>query len=108
MNEKKQLSNFKLILIGQLFVNIPIVFIIIGSLMLLKVTFQIEFIVSLILATSLGWMFWEFAIRLWIKWALKNNFDEDKLLNLGVSWKLLWRFDKVKIDKISIKLKEKN
>ncbi|MES2864450.1 MAG: hypothetical protein V4666_10055 [Bacteroidota bacterium] len=108
MNEKTRLSNFKLILIGQLFVNIPVVLIIIGSLVLFNVNFQIEYLVSLILAVAIGWVYWGFAIRLWIKWALVNNFDENKLLDLGVSWKLLWRFDKVKIDKIVLKLKEKS
>jgi hypothetical protein len=108
MNGDKQLSNFKLILFGQLFVNLPAILIIIGSLTVLKANFQIEYIVSLILATSIGWLFWEFAIRFWIKWALINNFDKVKLLDLGVSWKLLWRFDKVKIDKIDFKLKQKS
>lgn len=107
MSEKSKLSSLKLLLLGQLFVNIPIIVIMIGFFLLLKLNFKLEYFLCLILSFSIGWIYWEFAIRQWIKWALLNNFDKKKLLDLGIKWKLLWRFDKAKIEKIALNLKEK-
>jgi hypothetical protein len=58
--------------------------------------------VSILIGGAVGWIYWEFSIKKWIKWALDNNVAPDRLLKIGQLSLLLW--NRKTIDKV---LKEK-
>ena len=85
-----KVSNQKLIINGWLWVNIPITSIILIIWYCLAVFFEINNKVSLIIGFSLGWFYWEFMIKKWVKWALNKNVEPSRLLKVGQLSLLLW------------------
>lgn len=102
------MSNIKLALSGFLMVNLPITIIMILSMYFLTEITHFKFTEKLIISFALGWIFWEFASRYWIKWALLRKVDKQQLLKVGIRSLVLWKSDFKKIENIDSKLKNQN
>lgn len=98
------MNNFKLALSGFLIVNIPITFIMLTSVSVTLSFTKLNFTESLIIAFVIGWTFWEFASRYWIKWSLKRGIEKHRLHKIGIKSFVLWPSDMKKIEKIEAKL----
>lgn len=90
MNDKKQLSTLELINRGYLWVNIPAIIIILIVWYCLVAYIELNGKVSAIISGAIGWFYWEFAIKKWVKWALDNNVEPGRLLKIGQLSLLLW------------------
>lgn len=90
MRENKELSTIELINRGWLMVNIPAVIIILIIWYCLIAYVELNGQVSAIIGGAIGWLYWGFAIKRWVKWALDNNIEPDRLLKVGKSSLLLW------------------
>lgn len=101
---KKELSTFEIIAKGHLWVNIPILFIICIVFYSIHEYFNQSFNFSLIGGTVFGWFYWDFAIKKWIKWALLNNVDSEKLYKIGIRNLLIWSRHDIKL--VADKLKK--
>ena len=100
------MTNSKLILSGLLIVNIPILIIMISCVNLIPSLTKLNFTESVIIAFVIGWTFWEFASRYWIKWSLKKGVEKHRLHKIGVKSFVLWKRDLEKIEKIEAKLNQ--
>ncbi len=98
MNKNKDLSTMELINKGYLLVNIPSIIIILTVWFCLVAYLEVNGKISAIIGGSAGWIYWEFTIKKWVKWALDNNVEPDRLLKIGQSSLLLW--NKKTIDKV--------
>ena len=84
------LSVWKAILVGQLFVTIP-VFIIMLGILLLGVTIERDlWWLFLAIGFFLGWTWWSYTIPRWRRWALTRGAPADKLQKWGVATGLTW------------------
>lgn len=102
MTKKKRLSTIELINRGYLLVNIPSIIIILIVWFCLLAYFEFNGKISAVLGGIFGWIYWSVAIKKWIKWALDNNVEPDRLLKIGQLSLLLWNrkiIDKVLYDK---------
>ena len=90
--------NINLIIKGWVQVNIPVAIIMFTVWYILIVFFKIDSRASIIISVIPGWVYWEFAIAKWVKWALDNKVDSHKLLRIGQFSLLLW--NKRTIDKV--------
>jgi|LakMenE18May11ns_1017448.scaffolds.fasta_scaffold9683618_2 hypothetical protein len=102
MSNSKELSTMEIVNRGWLLVNIPSIIIILVVWFCLAAYLEINGKISAIIGGALGWIYWEFTIKKWIKWALNNDVEPDRLLKIGQFSLLLW--NSRQIDKI---LKEK-
>jgi hypothetical protein len=102
MSNSKELSTIEIVNRGWLLVNIPSIILILVVWFCLAAYLEINGKISAIIGGALGWIYWEFTIKKWIKWALDNNVEPDRLLKIGQFSLLLW--NSRQIDKI---LKEK-
>lgn len=102
MGKTKTLSNIELVNKGWLFVNIPSIAIILCIWFGLTAYVEWNGKISAIIGGIAGWVYWEYAIKKWIKWALDNNVEPVRLLKAGRLSLLLWnsrQIDKVLNDK---------
>ncbi len=90
MSNNKELSTIELINRGWLWVNIPSMIIILVVWYCLVAYLEINGKISAIIAGVLGWIYWETAIKKWIKWALDNSVKPERLLKIGQLSLLLW------------------
>ena len=86
----KDLNDFKIIIKGQLWVNLPVILTILLFWYLLFFKFNLDYRLSAIVGCVIGWFLWEFLIRKWIVWCLNNNLEPDRILKLGKRSLLLW------------------
>jgi len=103
MSNNKELSTIALITRGWLWVNIPSIIIILIIWFCLITYIEVNSKISILIGAAAGWIYWELAIKKWIKWALDNNVNPDRLLKAGQLSLLLW--NRRTIDKV---LNEKN
>lgn len=96
INTTAKLSFLKIILRGYLVINIPIVIIMISSWLVLVCYTNFNFTLCVIYAIILGWIYWEITIPIWIRWALKKNIADDRLLRIGKASLLLWNDRQIK------------
>lgn len=81
---------------GQLYINLPVIMIIIatiGATIYLDSIYSLEkwiYIVSLILGVALGWLYWSFAITKWRIWAFENVRNVHELKEKAIEGKLIW------------------
>jgi signal transduction histidine kinase len=97
----------KIVLKGHLWVNIPVILIIIFTWILLKRYTNVGYYLRALIATAIGWIYWEFAILKWIKFALLNQIEKEQILKIGVSNLFLWPNNMGKIEKVASKMKDK-
>jgi hypothetical protein len=100
------MTDFKLILSGVFIVNIPVTIIMIACVSMIPSYTKLNFTESLIIAFVIGWSYWEFASRYWIKWSLKRGVEKNRLHQIGVKSLVLWPSDLKKIEKIETKLSQ--
>jgi len=81
---KKEFSTFEIIIKGHLWVNLPIIIVICIGFYIIHEFLNQSFSFSLIGSTFLGWVYWNFSVKKWIKWALINNVDSEKLYKIGI------------------------
>lgn len=98
MIKKNELSTFEIAFKGYLWVNIPIIVIALLVWYFLLLFFNFSSSISILIGTSIGWIYWELTIKKWVKWALDNNVEPDRLLKIGQLSLLLW--NKSTIDKV--------
>jgi hypothetical protein len=87
---KKELSIFEIIIKGHLWVNLPITILICIAFYIIHEFFKQSFNSSLIGGVVVGWIYWDFSVKRWIKWALTNNVDSEKLYKIGKRNLLIW------------------
>jgi hypothetical protein len=86
----KKISSIELANSGWLLVNIPSITIILIVWYCLAAYLGINGKISAIVGGALGWIYWELTVKKWIKWALDNNVEPDRLLRIGKLSLLLW------------------
>ncbi len=86
----KPLSDFDVLVRGQLTVNLPVIIIMcISFFCLLEFTdFSVQR--DSLIALILGWISWAFLVKKWIQWAAKNNISNEQLLKIGKPGLLVW------------------
>jgi hypothetical protein len=97
----------KIILKGHLWINIPVVLLIVSIWFILKSYTNVGYYLRALIATAIGWIYWEFAVLKWIKFALLNQIQKEQILKIGVSNLFLWPNNMGKIEKVASKMKEK-
>jgi hypothetical protein len=98
MSNSKELSTLEIVNRGWILVNIPSIIIILVVWFCLVAYLEINGKISAIIGGALGWIYWEFTIKKWIKWALNNDVEPVRLLKIGQLSLLLW--NSRQIDKI--------
>ena len=71
MQNKRTPSSLKIILMGELMVNIPVILVLIIS-MVLFIEIGLGWTLSIIAASGAGWYAWGKLLEYWKDWALKN------------------------------------
>ena len=94
----KRLITLEIVNKGWLWVNIPSVTIVFIIWYCLAAYLEINGKISAFIGGISGWIYWDFTIKKWIKWALDNNVNPDRLLKIGKFSLLLW--NSKQIDKI--------
>lgn len=97
MAENSQLSNYQIQSRGQMYVNVPAILIILFSFFVLTIYADLSFRLSVIIGFVLSWIYWSYAEKNWIKWAVvENNVDQERLYKIGKNGFLLWNRDHIK------------
>ena len=91
MTDKKELSTSTLILKGWLTVVIPVSVTILAIWFGLWEIFNLNYLISILLGTLIGWYYWAYSIEKWVRWAADNNVDQNRILNIGRLGLLLWK-----------------
>ncbi|KFC20081.1 hypothetical protein [Chryseobacterium sp. FH1] len=84
------LNDFKIIIKGQLGVNLPVILIILLFCYMLLFKFNLDYRLSVVMGFIIGWFLWGILIRKWIVWCLNHNVKPDRILKLGKRSLLLW------------------
>jgi hypothetical protein len=87
---KEDLNDFKIIMKGQLAVNLPVILIMLSSWYMLSFIFNLDYRLSGILSCIIGWLLWNILIKKWIIWCSNNEVKPDRILKLGKRSLLLW------------------
>jgi len=96
MENNNELSDFQIMLRGQMHVNVPSGLIVILTLFILTVFGDVNFKIAVLIGFALGWIYWAYAIKNWIKWAVgQNNVDQDRLYKIGKYGLLFWNKDHI-------------
>lgn len=91
MTNQKTLSNFEILMKGQLTVNLPCLIIIFLSFYGLSIYSNLNPKLSILIGFVLSWIYWSFSVKRWIKWAvIENHIDREKLYKIGKLGLLLW------------------
>lgn len=80
--ETHRLSSARIILQGQLMVNLPVTIIIILT-AFIGAQIGLGWNISLIIGSGIGWFFWERLIKKWKDWAVSHHVDRERLFRLG-------------------------
>ena len=88
--KNNEVTDFKIIIRGQLGVNLPVILIILLLWYMLFSRLNLDYRLSGIIGCVTGWLLWGILIRKWIVWCLDNNVEPNRILNLGKKSLLLW------------------
>jgi hypothetical protein len=88
--ENKKISNTALFFRGQLTVNLPVTIIIFCTTYISIMFLDFNFRPSIFIGIVFAWVYWAFAVKSWIKWAVSNGVDEARLLKVGKLGLLVW------------------
>ena len=78
----RKISGARIILVGNLIVNLPVIVAIPGSAYLLFLT-GLNWTLSVLAGGLLGWSVWSIALEYWKTWAFKKGIDRERLYKLG-------------------------
>lgn len=96
MKDKKEISIGTLILRGWLTVFIPVSIVILGVWNVLWTVFNLNYTISVFIGALVGWYFWAYLTKKWVRWATDRNVSETKLLKAGRLGLLLWKHQTIK------------
>jgi len=82
MMSENNISAFKIILYGQLIVNIPVV-LIMSFVIFLAILIDFGWIPTAFLASGIGWYAWDKLLAKWKFWAINQKVDRSRLYKLG-------------------------
>ena len=102
----QKVKDSEIVLKGLFWVNVPVIIIIFCSLFLILSASDLNFNLCVLIAGAIGWLYWEFDVVKWIKWALRNEVEKDRLFKLGQRSFLLW--NRKKINKAEIDLQKQS
>ena len=84
MSNSNKYKSWKIILIGNLMVNLPITLVILLILFSVIILFGSSMMVpALLISTFIGWYLWAFLLEKWRLWGLRNNVEPERLYRLG-------------------------
>lgn len=83
-------STSEVITKGYLIANLPTIAIILIIWFGLWKMFNINYTISVLIGTAVGWYYWAFSIKKWIKWAKSSGIDNEQILKVGRMSLLLW------------------
>lgn len=89
-NLKKSLTDFDVLLRGQLTVNLPVTFLMLSVFFGLAQFIDFTFSRLAIISVVSGWLLWIVLVRNWILWANKNDVSDERLLKIGKPALLVW------------------
>ncbi len=75
-------TSIKIIFVGNVIVNIPVVLIIIISVFFFM-NLGVSFNFSLVFGATVSWFFWSKLINIWKKWAFSKGVSPERLYKLG-------------------------
>ena len=78
----KEVSSFKIIMMGQAIVNLPVSIAIISTIIIM-VYMGCGIILSTLPGTLAGWMVWNKMLERWKIWALDRGVDRERLFRFG-------------------------
>jgi hypothetical protein len=91
METNKPLSNYEILVKGQLTVNLPVIAVILFFCFSLTIYTDLGFRTSAVIGFIVGWIYWTFAVKKWIEWAaIENKVDKERLYKIGKYGLLLW------------------
>lgn len=64
-------------------VTLPVILILFCSWFLLLAVSEMRPQYCAVIACAMGWIYWDFALVKWIRWALQNGIDQNRLLKIG-------------------------
>ncbi len=88
--QNKPLSNFEILLRGQLTVNLPVTIIMALVFFGLGQFTEFPLFRNAIISFGIGWISWVFLVRNWILWAKKKEVADQRLLKIGKPGLLVW------------------
>lgn len=91
----KPLSDFDVLVKGQLTVNLPVIAIMLVTFFGLLEFADLSLRLNALIAFAVGWIFWSFFVKNWIQWAVKNNISDEKLLKIGKPGLLVWSINTI-------------
>jgi hypothetical protein len=97
----RSLSVWRALIVGWVWVNIPAVIIILGTLFIGAFIELRLWWLFLAIGGFLGWTWWSFTIARWRKWAVTRGAPPDRLqkwaVAVGLTWPKGWIFEKTEI-----------
>lgn len=93
--DSKAPSDFDVLIKGQLTVNMPIIVIMVLTFFGLLQFADLSLRLNALIAFAVGWIFWSFLVKNWIKWAMKNNISDEKILKIGKPGLLVWSINTI-------------
>ncbi|WP_348798309.1 hypothetical protein [Flavobacterium adhaerens] len=94
MNDK-QISDFDILVKGQLTVNLPVIIVMVFAFLGLLEFAYFSLQQNLLIAFVIGWITWSFLVRKWILWATKKNVSDERLLRIGKPGMLVWSINTI-------------
>ncbi|MBK7036328.1 MAG: hypothetical protein KBF42_09235 [Chitinophagales bacterium] len=80
--ETKTTSSFKIILFGQLMVNLP-VSVIIALVIIVSLNLGLGLTISMVIGSGVGWFVWGRFLTQWKNWVLAKGVDRERLFKLS-------------------------
>lgn len=87
---KKPLTDFDILLRGQLTVNLPVTLLMLTVFFGVAQFFDFTFSRLAIISFISGWLLWIVLVRNWILWANGNDVSDERLLKIGKPGLLVW------------------
>jgi hypothetical protein len=85
----------KAIIIGQLWINLPIFIIIIVASGLIMALTSLGLALSLIIGGFLAWLYWSYNVPKWRTWAINKGVNPEQLKKWGQRTLLTWKDDSI-------------
>jgi hypothetical protein len=85
------LDPVKAVVIGHLFITVPVLIIIIASFIGGPLLYGGSRWLYLLGGSLIAWLFWAIAIPQWRKWVVAQNTDYEKVKELAVKTGLIWK-----------------
>lgn len=88
--EDKLMSAGKAVLLGHLFVNVPVLLIVGAFFIVAKIFAPGQWAIITIIGCSVGWLWWSFSTPRWRRWAMEHGAPPDRMQRLAAMTGLTW------------------